>query len=85
MSARTPEDLGRLFTAALNAGDVEGVLRLYEPQSVLRPSPGQMVQGTAAIHAALLGFAGMKPTMSLDGQEAWVRSATSRSSRPSGN
>ncbi len=65
MSARTPEDLGRLFTAALNVGDVDAVLALYEAESLLRPSPGQSIAGIAGIRQALLGFAAMKPTMTL--------------------
>ena len=65
MGARTPEDLDRLFAQALNSGDVEGLIRLYEPQAALRPEPGQVVQGHAAIRAALNGFLGMKPTIEL--------------------
>jgi hypothetical protein len=53
MPARTPEDLGQQFMQALNAGDIEGLLQLYEPGSVLRPMPGQVVEGTAIRHAAL--------------------------------
>ena len=65
MSARNPEELDALFTRAMNAGDIDGVMSLYEPQAALRPGPGQVVQGTTAIRQALLGFIGMKPTMKL--------------------
>ena len=65
MGARTPEDLDRLFALALNSGDLEGLVRLYEPQAALRPGPGQVVQGHAAIRTALGGFIAMKPTLEL--------------------
>ena len=65
MGARTPEDLDRLFAAALNAGDLEALVRLYEPQAALRPAPDQVVQGHAAIRDALTGFLQMKPAIEL--------------------
>jgi uncharacterized protein (TIGR02246 family) len=65
MAARTPEDLDRLFALALNSGDLEALVRLYEPQAALRPGPGQVVQGHAAIRTALSGFIAMKPTLNL--------------------
>lgn len=37
--AREPEDLARLFIARANAGDVEGLVALYEPQAVLAAGP----------------------------------------------
>jgi len=33
--AAAPEDLARLFNARANAGDVEGLVALYEPDAVL--------------------------------------------------
>jgi len=65
MAARAPEDLDRLFAIALNAGDVEALMSLYEPQASLRPGPGQVVQGHAAIRTALAGFIAMKPTIEI--------------------
>lgn len=34
-AARDPEDLARLFNERANAGDVEGLVALYEPDAVL--------------------------------------------------
>src|ERR1051326_1504067 len=65
MAARNPEELGELFAHALNAGDIEALMKLYEPQAALRPSPGQLIQGSGAIRQAFIGFIGMKPRMSL--------------------
>jgi hypothetical protein len=34
-SARDPEDLARLFNQRANAGDIEGLIALYEPEATL--------------------------------------------------
>ncbi len=65
MGARTPEDLDHLFARALNSGDIEAMIGLYESQAALRPAPSQLVQGHAAIRQALGGFLQMKPTIEL--------------------
>ena len=33
MAARTPDEIDRLFAQALNAGDLDGLVALYEPQA----------------------------------------------------
>jgi ketosteroid isomerase-like protein len=47
--AREPEDLGRLFLERAPAGDVEGVVALYEPEAVLAAPTGELVRGAAAL------------------------------------
>ena len=48
--AETPEDLARLFNERANAGDVEGLVALYEPGAVL--AAGKVVAtGQAEIRA----------------------------------
>lgn len=47
--ALEPEDLSRLFLERANAGDVEGVVALYEAGAVLAFAPGQVAVGTEAI------------------------------------
>jgi hypothetical protein len=41
MPAHTPEELDRLFEDALNAGNVEGLLDLYEPHAAFTAQPGR--------------------------------------------
>jgi ketosteroid isomerase-like protein len=65
MGARTPEDLDRLFARALNSADLDAMVGLYEPGATLRPAPAEVVEGHAAIRAALSGFLQMKPTIEL--------------------
>jgi ketosteroid isomerase-like protein len=47
--AAEPEDRGRLFLERASAGDVEGVVALYEPEAVLASPPGDLPVGAAAI------------------------------------
>lgn len=48
-AAAEPEDLGRLFLDRAGAGDVDGVVALYEPSAVLAFPPGGLAIGIAAI------------------------------------
>ena len=68
MAARTPEDVDRLFAEALNAGKLDALVALYEPQASLMPTPGKLVAGTAAIRESLAGFLAGKPKISLTPQ-----------------
>ena len=65
MPARTPEDTDRLFVEALNSGRIDDLVALYEPSATLMPSPGKLVNGSAAIRDALAQFIMAKPKMSL--------------------
>ena len=47
--ALAPEDLDRLFLERANAGDVDGVVALYETDAVLALAPGRLAVGTEAI------------------------------------
>jgi ketosteroid isomerase-like protein len=49
VGAREPEDLSRLFVERANAGDVEGLVALYEPDAVLATPDGGAVRGEAEI------------------------------------
>jgi len=55
-----PEELSRLFVQRVNAGDVEGLVALYEPDAVLATPDGGAVRGEAEIrrfYAALVASA----------------------------
>ncbi len=47
--AAEPEDLGRLFLERANAGGVDGVTALYEPDAVVASAGGDLVNGAEAI------------------------------------
>jgi ketosteroid isomerase-like protein len=65
MPARSPEDLDRLFESAMNAGDLDALVALYEPRATLSPEPGTVVTGTPALREALGGFVAAKPRITL--------------------
>jgi len=62
----TPEALMRCFTERLNAGDLDGLVVLYEPSAVFEPQPGIVVQGHAAIRQALGELLAIGPTISAE-------------------
>ena len=59
----TPIDTVNLLADALNRGDLEAALELYEPNAVLVAQPGQLARGSAQVRTALGGFIGLKPTL----------------------
>jgi ketosteroid isomerase-like protein len=61
-----PKDMHAKFVALFNAGDVDGLMSLYEPEAVMNPSPGKEVRGTEAIGAALNGFLGLGGQIAID-------------------
>ena len=49
--ARDPQDLERLLVSRQRAGDVEGMVALFEPDAVVDSSDGKLARGRAAIRA----------------------------------
>ena len=68
--AATPEDLGRLFLARANAGDVDGVVALYEPGAVLAAPSGGLVTGTVAIREVYVALLAGRPQFTGEVQPA---------------
>jgi uncharacterized protein (TIGR02246 family) len=59
----TPEALMRTFTDRVHAGDLDGLVALYEPTAVFEPRPGVVVEGREAIRQALGDLLALRPTM----------------------
>ncbi len=51
--AETPEQVGTMFMEYLEAGDIEGLVSLYEPNAIFVPTPGTHLVGTAPIRKGL--------------------------------
>ena len=66
MPAQTPEEVDALFEKRLNAGDIEAVVALYEPDGLLIPAPGQPAAGTDAIRAAITALVALKPRITMN-------------------
>ncbi len=65
-AATEPEDLGRLFLERASAGDVDGVVALYEPGAVLASPPGALTVGSAAIRQVYEDLLAGRPQFSGD-------------------
>ena len=67
MPANTPEDLDGLFSDAVNTGDLDALLALYEPGAGFIGEPGgQAIIGRVAIGKALDEFLSMKPKIAIE-------------------
>jgi uncharacterized protein (TIGR02246 family) len=66
MPATTPEQIHRLFEEAFNAGDLDGLMELYEPDAALIAQPGSVAHGGEQARAALQGFLALKGHITLD-------------------
>jgi ketosteroid isomerase-like protein len=60
-TAVDPADLHRTLARRFNAGDLEGLLALYEHEATLVREPGVPVSGAKDLRAALAGFLSLSP------------------------
>jgi uncharacterized protein (TIGR02246 family) len=63
--ASSPEQLHARFAEVFNAGDLDGIVALYEPDAVFAPEPGKTVTGRAAIAEAYRAFLSMRPRIEM--------------------
>lgn len=63
MTQAGPLDTVNSLMTAINSGDIDVAVSLYEPDAVLVAQPGQPARGHAAIRAALAGFIALRPTL----------------------
>ena len=63
MSPTTPQQTIEEFSTLLAAGDLAGLLGLYEEDAVFAPEPGRAVSGLPAIREALEAFLALRPQM----------------------
>jgi uncharacterized protein (TIGR02246 family) len=66
MPATTPEEIHRSFEELFNAGDINGLMELYEPNAALIAQPGSVAHGSEQVRAALQGFLALKGRITLD-------------------
>lgn len=71
--AMQPEDLGRYFLERANAGDVEGLVALYEPGAVLAFPSGRLTIGHDQIRRVYAELVADKPSFSSAGQQPVIR------------
>jgi ketosteroid isomerase-like protein len=71
--AVVPEDLERLFVERVNAGDVEGLVALFEPGAVMAVAPGKVASGSEAIRQVFEDFVGSGVKLTLGDQQPTLR------------
>jgi ketosteroid isomerase-like protein len=71
--ALDPEDLARFFIARANAGDVDGLVALYQADAILVGPDGQPLVGAAAIHDFYAGLLKDKPAFQAGVQRPAIR------------
>ncbi len=71
MSAETAQQVHELFARYFSAGDLDGLISLYEPGATFVPQPGVIVSGHAAIREAFKEFLAVKGAFDLQSQTAF--------------
>jgi ketosteroid isomerase-like protein len=69
IAAHEPEDLGVLFLERANAGDVEGLVALYEPEAVLALPAGRVARGSDAIRRFYRDLLASRPSFTAGPQQ----------------
>jgi uncharacterized protein (TIGR02246 family) len=64
MPARTPEECDHLFGEYINSGDLDRLLKLYDPAGSLVQRDGNVATGHAAIREVLGRLVAMQPKFS---------------------
>jgi uncharacterized protein (TIGR02246 family) len=65
MPAQNPEQVDELFQQALNSGDVDAIVTLYEPNASFVGQDGQVAVGRDAIRASVQAYIDLKPQIDL--------------------
>ena len=63
--ARKPGDVHRLFVAAFNAGDLDALMRCFEPEACFVSKSGRVAAGADAVREAYRRTLANKPHMEL--------------------
>jgi ketosteroid isomerase-like protein len=66
MSAKSPEEICRLFQHYMAEGDIDSVLSVYDPEAVFLNQSGEVKKGEAGLRQELAPFAVRKAVFNFD-------------------
>jgi uncharacterized protein (TIGR02246 family) len=66
VSTATPEQVLESIVTGINAGNLDGLMPLYEGDAAFAAQPGSLAHGAPGIRDALTGFISMNGTLDLD-------------------
>jgi len=66
MSAKSPEEICRLFQHYMAEGDIDSVLSVYDPEAVFLNQSGEVKKGEAGLRQGLAAFAARKAVFNFD-------------------
>src|SRR5262245_36958551 len=66
MSAGNPIEIHAAFEKAFNAGDLDGVVALYEKDAILVTEANRTITGQSAIREAYRGYLAVRTSMTLE-------------------
>jgi ketosteroid isomerase-like protein len=73
LPAVEPDDLERLLVERVNAGDVDGLVALFEPDAAMAFSPGKVATGSQAIRQVFNDFVASGVKLTLGQQQPTLR------------
>jgi uncharacterized protein (TIGR02246 family) len=65
MSRETPEQLLQSIVDGINAGNLDALMTLYEPDAAFAAQPGTLARGSGGIRQSLAAFVGMQGKLDL--------------------
>ena len=66
MSAKSPEEICRLFQHYMAEGDIDSVLSVYDPEAVFLNQSGEVKRGEEELRQELADFAASKAVFNFD-------------------
>lgn len=66
------KDVVKQLVDAVNRGDIEAALALYEPEATLVTEPGKLATGAKALREAFEGYISLNPTLKTQKSEVIV-------------
>ena len=63
---RTPEHVLKSIVDGINTGNLDALMRLYEPQAAFAAQPGGLAHGLPGVRESLAAFIAMKGTLDLN-------------------